>query len=88
MSNFDLTFFKVYIYAKGWPVINLGASHESCAHPSIQVQLNTKSMLERVPLEVRDQNFMGATYRKLKSYGCLAPIAPVLAWSLLTLFAM
>ena len=34
MSNFDLTFFKVYIYAKGWPVINLGASHESCAHPT------------------------------------------------------
>ena len=32
MSNFDLTFFKVYIYAKGWPVTNLVASHESCAH--------------------------------------------------------
>ena len=35
MSNFDLTFCKVYIYAKGWPGINLGASHESCAHPTI-----------------------------------------------------
>ena len=34
MSNFDLTFFKVYIYAKGRPDINLGASHESCAHPN------------------------------------------------------
>ena len=33
MSNFDLTFCKVYIYAKGWPGINLGASHESCTHP-------------------------------------------------------
>ena len=25
----------MYIYAKGWPGINLGASHESCAHPAI-----------------------------------------------------
>ena len=32
MSNFDLTFFKVYIYAKGWPGINLGAWHESWTH--------------------------------------------------------
>ena len=39
MSNFDLTFCKVYIYAKGWPGINLGASHESCAHPSVQAPL-------------------------------------------------
>ena len=36
MSNFDLTFFKVYIYAKGWPDTNLGASQESCAHPTVQ----------------------------------------------------
>ena len=36
MSNFDLTFFKVYIYAKEWPVIDLGASHESCAHPNLK----------------------------------------------------
>ena len=35
MSNFVLTFYKKYIYAKGWPGINLGASHESCAHPNI-----------------------------------------------------
>ena len=41
MSNFDLTFCKVYIYAKGWPGINLGAWHESCAHPNI----NTLSTL-------------------------------------------
>ena len=34
MSNFDLTFYKLYIYAKGWSGINLGASHESCIHPS------------------------------------------------------
>ena len=33
MSNFDLTFCKVYIYAKGWPGINLGARHESWTHP-------------------------------------------------------
>ena len=24
----------MYIYAKGWPGINLGAWHESCAHPT------------------------------------------------------
>ena len=36
MSNFDLTFCKVYIYAKGCPGINLGAWHESCAHPTLQ----------------------------------------------------
>ena len=35
MSKFDLTFCKVYIYARGWPGINLGASHESCTHPNI-----------------------------------------------------
>ena len=35
MSNFDLTFCKVYIYAKGWPGINLEASHESCTQPII-----------------------------------------------------
>ena len=35
-------------------------------------------MFQRVPLEVGDQNFAGATYRKLKFYGCLAPVAPVL----------
>ena len=35
MSNFDLTFCKVYIYAKGRPGINLGASQESCAHPTV-----------------------------------------------------
>ena len=34
MSNFDLTFCKVYHYAKGWPGIDLGASHESATHPS------------------------------------------------------
>ena len=34
MSKFDLTFCKVYIYARGWPGINLGASHESCTHSS------------------------------------------------------
>ena len=38
MSNFDLTFCKVYIYAKGWPGINFGASHESCAHPNTDGQ--------------------------------------------------
>ena len=38
MSNFDLTFCKVYIYAKGCPGINLGAWHESCAHPIIYVK--------------------------------------------------
>ena len=37
MSNFDLTFCKVYIYAKGWPGINLGAWHESCSHPNVDV---------------------------------------------------
>ena len=36
MSNFDLTFCKVYNYAKGWPGIKLGASHEYCAHPTIE----------------------------------------------------
>ena len=36
MSNFDLTFCKVYIYAKGWPGINLGAWHESWTHPIIK----------------------------------------------------
>ena len=36
MSNFDLTFCKVYIYAKGWPGINLGASNESCTHLKMQ----------------------------------------------------
>ena len=36
MSNFYLTFCKVYIYAKEWPGIYLGASHESSTHPSIQ----------------------------------------------------
>ena len=41
MSNFDLTFCKVYIYAKGWPGINLGASHESCAHPTTKIPLLT-----------------------------------------------
>ena len=35
MSNFDLTFYKVYIYAKGWSGINLGASQDSCAHPIV-----------------------------------------------------
>ena len=43
-----------------------------------RVPLNTEPILERVPLEVRDQNFAGATYRKLKFCGCLAPVAPVL----------
>ena len=41
MSNFDLTFCKVYIYAKGWPGINLGAWHESCAHPSLYVNISS-----------------------------------------------
>ena len=35
MSNFDLTFCKVYVYAKGWPGINLGASHEFGTHPRL-----------------------------------------------------
>ena len=35
MSNFDLTFCKVHIYAERWPGINLGASHESCVHPNV-----------------------------------------------------
>ena len=35
MSNFDLNFCKVYVYAKGWPGINLGASLKSCAHSSL-----------------------------------------------------
>ena len=34
MSNFDLTFCKVYVNVKGWPGINLGASHESGTHPT------------------------------------------------------
>ena len=34
MSNFNLTFCKVYICTKEWPGINLVASHESCAHPT------------------------------------------------------
>ena len=42
MTNFVLTFCKVYIYAKGWPVINLGASYESCAHPTAQQVLPSK----------------------------------------------
>ena len=44
MSNFDLTFCKVYIYAKGRPGINLGASHESCAHP---IEYRVKEVVER-----------------------------------------
>ena len=38
MLDFDLTFCKVYIYAKGWPGIDLGASHESCTHPNTYVR--------------------------------------------------
>ena len=34
MSNLDLTFWKVYFYAKGWPVIDLGAWYQSWAHSS------------------------------------------------------
>ena len=37
MSDFDLTFCKVHIYAKGWPGINLEASHEFCIHPSLHM---------------------------------------------------
>ena len=36
MSNFDLTFYKVYLYGKGLPGINLKAGHESCTHPNIE----------------------------------------------------
>ena len=43
MSKFDLTFCKVYIYARGWPGINLGASHESCTHST--KYLHSKSIL-------------------------------------------
>ena len=25
----------MYIHARGWPGINLGASHECCAHPNV-----------------------------------------------------
>ena len=39
-------------------------------------------MFQLVPLEEKDQNFAGATYRKLKFDGCLAPVAPVLTWPL------
>ena len=35
MSNFDLTFCKVYVNVKGWPGINLGASHESGTYPNM-----------------------------------------------------
>ena len=35
MSNSDLTFCKVYIYAKEWPSFNLGALHEPCTHPTL-----------------------------------------------------
>ena len=42
---------------------------------NLRVPLNTKSMLERVPLGVSDQNFTGATYKNLKFYGCLASYA-------------
>ena len=28
----------MYIYAKGWPGIDLGASHESCTHPNTYVR--------------------------------------------------
>ena len=38
MSNFDLTFSKMYIYAKWWPGINLEASHESCTQANIYAQ--------------------------------------------------
>ena len=38
--------------------------------------------MEWVPIDVRDQNFAGATSKKLKFYGYLAPVTPVLAWSL------
>ena len=34
-NEFFSYFGKVYIYAKGWPGINLGASHESGTHPNI-----------------------------------------------------
>ena len=37
MSNFDSSFCKVYISTKGWPGIDLGASHESCAHPNTYI---------------------------------------------------
>ena len=37
---FDLTFRKMYIYAKGWPGINLDAWHESCTHPIIHRNLS------------------------------------------------
>ena len=30
--NFDIALCKVYIYAKGWPDINLGVGHESCTN--------------------------------------------------------
>ena len=39
MSNFDITFCKVYVYAKGCPGIDLGASHESGTHPTTYVPL-------------------------------------------------
>ena len=45
---------------------------------NLRVPLNTESMFQRVPLEVGDQNFAGAIYRKLKFERCLAPVAPVL----------
>ena len=44
MSNFDLTFCKVYVYAKGMPGINLGASHESCAHPGMTQNMDMTAM--------------------------------------------
>ena len=42
-----------------------------------QAPLNTKSMLDWMPLDLGAQNLAGVTnYRKLKFSGLLAPLAP------------
>ena len=43
MSKFVQTNFTSFFYAKEWPGINLGASHEYCAHPNEYVSLVGKT---------------------------------------------
>ena len=58
MSNFDLTFCKVYVYAKGWPGINLGASHESGTHPTTEVISNlTRGVTTSLKLRGQRKNW-------------------------------
>ena len=45
MSNFDLTFCKVYVDAKGWPGINFGASLESGSHLTLYSRITPSNLI-------------------------------------------